>query len=253
MGTNQELTAFYQRHEQAFLPLTRWTIRHPLHRKVERSLKGLAAAVPGGILVDVGSRRSPYTIGLPVRVVGVDLEDCQQINLGFVREKVANRGKQGYFRQVLGDARALPLTDGCADITVAVEVIEHILEDRLFLDNIVRVLKRGGTFYLTTPNGEAIPNKNPYHHRHYTRETLVAILQERFDDVMVEYRLPAGPLLTYSLRSMTEGPVLVLPFVVLGHFLANAIYELLCGLRVFTATPKLASILEARCRCPRKG
>ena len=47
---------------------------------------------------------------------------------------------------------ALPLSDGTADATAAVEVIEHLENPRAFMRELVRVTKPGGWVVVTTPN-----------------------------------------------------------------------------------------------------
>ena len=50
------------------------------------------------------------------------------------------------------DSGRVPLPDGCADIVAAVETIEHLENPRLFLRELVRLVKVGGTVIVTTPN-----------------------------------------------------------------------------------------------------
>lgn len=54
-------------------------------------------------------------------------------------------------RQVACDATELPFTDGSFDGMVCSEVIEHIENDSRVLEEIHRVLRRGGELYLTCP------------------------------------------------------------------------------------------------------
>lgn len=55
---------------------------------------------------------------------------------------------------VRGDVRALPFRDGCASLTVAFEIIEHLQpwEVEGFIDELRRVTKPGGLVALSTPN-----------------------------------------------------------------------------------------------------
>jgi 2-polyprenyl-3-methyl-5-hydroxy-6-metoxy-1,4-benzoquinol methylase len=50
------------------------------------------------------------------------------------------------------DRDRLPLTDACAEVTAAVEVIEHLENPRAFVRELVRVTKPGGWIVITTPN-----------------------------------------------------------------------------------------------------
>jgi len=58
------------------------------------------------------------------------------------------------------------------DTVVAFQVIEHIKNDLLFIEEIYRVLKPGGKAYLTTPNKLKTLTRNPWHIREYTALSL---------------------------------------------------------------------------------
>ncbi|NNF35442.1 MAG: methyltransferase domain-containing protein, partial [Saprospiraceae bacterium] len=62
-------------------------------------------------------------------------------------------------------------------------VIEHIKDDRHFLDEIYRVLKPGGTALITTPNIKMSLSRNPWHIREYTAEQLKLLARKMFDEV----------------------------------------------------------------------
>jgi len=54
------------------------------------------------------------------------------------------------------DGDAIPLVDECVDVFFGGEVIEHVREPRLFLQEIARVTKDGADVVLTTPNRDAL-------------------------------------------------------------------------------------------------
>ncbi|WP_109831306.1 class I SAM-dependent methyltransferase [Reichenbachiella versicolor] len=68
------------------------------------------------------------------------------------------------------------------DTVISFQVIEHIKDDRLFLEEIRRVLKPGGKAFLTTPNITMSLTRNPWHIREYTRMTLERLVQSVFQD-----------------------------------------------------------------------
>lgn len=70
----------------------------------------------------------------------------------------------------------LPFRDGTFDYVVSFQVIEHIADDRRFVSEIYRVLRKGGKFIVTTPNRPMSITRNPWHVREYTSEELYMLL-----------------------------------------------------------------------------
>lgn len=64
------------------------------------------------------------------------------------------------------------LPDNTYDSVVSFQVIEHIQDDVLFLNEIHRVMKPGGIALLTTPNRKLSLSRNPWHIREYLAEEL---------------------------------------------------------------------------------
>jgi SAM-dependent methyltransferase len=147
----------------------------------------------GEQILDVGGRRSPYTVGLAARITIIDLpresEVQSQLGLG-VNELVLTQIRQrrsNIENVILGDMTKCTLPSASFDGVISIEVIEHIPDDETFVAQLARVLKPGGWVYLTTPNGDGIPNTNPDHVRHYKREQLTNLLSRHFDEVRVTY------------------------------------------------------------------
>jgi 2-polyprenyl-3-methyl-5-hydroxy-6-metoxy-1,4-benzoquinol methylase len=72
---------------------------------------------------------------------------------------------------------------GGFDCLVTCQVIEHVEDDHLFVDEIHRVLKPGGVAIITTPNIKMTLSRNPWHVREYTKEELKALVSRKFSDV----------------------------------------------------------------------
>lgn len=89
------------------------------------------------------------------------------------------------------DGRELPLPDEHADVFISFETIEHINDDKSFLNEVVRVLKPNGVFICSTPNRTiTMPARNlsdtpwnPYHVREYNEAEFRALLSSRFNSV----------------------------------------------------------------------
>ena len=73
--------------------------------------------------------------------------------------------------------------DKAFDTIVSFQVIEHIKPDRLFLREINRVLKPGGTALITTPNIKMTLSRNPWHIREYTADELTNLAAGIFPQV----------------------------------------------------------------------
>ncbi len=187
--------------------------------KIRRELAALVRS--NDELLDVGGRRSPYTVGLPARITILDLprENEQQKALGLgVDDAVLATIKQrrsNIERVVLEDMTRCSLPSSSFDGAVAVEVIEHVVEDERFVANIARVLRPGGWAYFTTPNGDYIKKPEGGDHvRHYRREELAALLRRHFADVHVSYGIATGKNRSYAMRPWNWKPWRVLESVV---------------------------------------
>lgn len=72
------------------------------------------------------------------------------------------------------------LTSNSFDTIVSFQVIEHIKDDKSFLQEIYRVLKPGGKALLTTPNIKKTLSRNPWHEREYTAQQLTDLAKTIF-------------------------------------------------------------------------
>jgi 2-polyprenyl-3-methyl-5-hydroxy-6-metoxy-1,4-benzoquinol methylase len=84
-----------------------------------------------------------------------------------------------------GDVTRLPYEDDHFDLVVCFEVIEHLAERDLALDEFRRVLRADGLLALSSPNRDIYPPGNPHHVHEYLPEELRAALQERFSFVQL--------------------------------------------------------------------
>jgi ubiquinone/menaquinone biosynthesis C-methylase UbiE len=76
---------------------------------------------------------------------------------------------------------ALPFDDGSFDLVLCAETIEHVRDVQLFLSEIRRVLRPGGTLALTTPANlplGRLPDPLSPHLRFFTRRSLRRLLDE---------------------------------------------------------------------------
>jgi 2-polyprenyl-6-hydroxyphenyl methylase/3-demethylubiquinone-9 3-methyltransferase len=95
---------------------------------------------PGAVLVDLacgGGLMAPHVAPLGYRHVGIDIGVT---GLHLAREHGVT--------PVVGSVLAVPLADGCADVVLAGEILEHVEDDVAVLAECARLLRPGGTLVL---------------------------------------------------------------------------------------------------------
>ncbi|MBM0275644.1 methyltransferase domain-containing protein [Micromonospora tarensis] len=106
------------------------------------------ATRPGALLVDLGCGAgllAPHLSGKGYRHVGVDL----------TRSALLQAAEHGV-SVVQGDATAVPLPDGCADVVSAGELLEHVPAWPRVVAEACRLLRPGGLLVLDTLNDTAL-------------------------------------------------------------------------------------------------
>ncbi len=203
---------------EAFLPPIQRQVRQRLNRLVNNSGNGRSTRV-----LDVGGRKSHYTTGVPALVTILDLpresELQQQLNLGLLPSQIETlRSRRSNIeRVVLEDMTRCSLPDNLFDVVVSVEVLEHVEQDANFIRQVHRVLKPGGAFLMTTPNGDFVKNNNPDHKRHYTFVQLHRLLASEFMGVQIEYAIRGGSFRRYGLKSWSPGKPLQTAMSMFGN------------------------------------
>lgn len=180
----------------------------PLYKQVRRQLlREISGTRDTMSILDVGGRKSQYTIGIPAKITILDLpreSDTQNaLNLG-INDHIAAQLKSNRSNieaLVIGDMTRSDLPSESFDMVIAVEVLEHVEEDERFVSEVSRVLKPGGKFIMTTPNGDfaKIPSKD--HKRHYELKQLSGLLAKYFDKAEVEYAIAGGKYRSMGLKS----------------------------------------------------
>ena len=121
---------------------------------------------------------SDYLSGKAGRVVGVD---CAP--------EIVARGRGRYSHSgasfLTMDGCALGFQDESFDCIFSQDTIEHIRDDRQFVAEIARVLRRTGTLIIFTPHGKGVAYKpeDPYHVREYNQEEFRNILSPYFSTI----------------------------------------------------------------------
>jgi ubiquinone/menaquinone biosynthesis C-methylase UbiE len=150
---------------------------NPIHQRLYKAYIVARSYVFGDLLeIGCGEGRGVAALGpLVNRYHGID-------KIGEILERL----KQKYPGHTFEQAHLPPLAtipSNSFDSVVSFQVIEHIQQDQLFLEEIYRVLKPGGVAMISTPNIRFSLTRNPWHVREYTPEQLLQRCEQFFDRV----------------------------------------------------------------------
>ncbi len=111
----------------------------PFHTLLRRRIAETAATLgPGSMVLDAGAGECPHAALFPnTRYYTLDR------GIGDVRWDYSRIG-------VVGDAHALPFASGTFDAVVNIQVLEHLQEPGVAIQEFARVLKPGGRLILST-------------------------------------------------------------------------------------------------------
>ncbi len=185
-----------------------------VRKDLKRLLQDVSKTTKQPSVLDVGGRKSPYTIGLPTSVTLLDVPQeegtRQNLNLGFTDSILSTiqQKRSNIDNLIIQDMTKSTIPNASYDAVICVEVIEHVEEDEPFVANISKVIKKGGWAYFTTPNGDYIkndgPNRNLDHVKHYKRMELKELLERHFDKVDVHYAVKTGKYRVNGLKSFRK-------------------------------------------------
>ena len=121
---------------------------------------------------------------------GIELlyKNCQKYvaidKIGTVIEQLERQFPAVEFHQM--NIPPIPeFADHSFDRILSFQVIEHIKDDLSFLQEIKRLLKKGGKALITTPNHKFTLTRNPWHQREYFADELQQLANQVFDKVQI--------------------------------------------------------------------
>jgi 2-polyprenyl-3-methyl-5-hydroxy-6-metoxy-1,4-benzoquinol methylase len=113
-------------------------------------------------------------------------------NMAFIHADAAQAGLKAKLTsdQVLG-----------VDLITSSEVIEHVIDDQMFLNNVAEILSPGGVFFLTTQSGKQYRMDKEVlgHLRHYNREALCKMAEKAGLKIVSSYNC-GFPILSLQKR-----------------------------------------------------
>ena len=114
--------------------------------------------------------------GTELTLYGIDLYNRDIPGVNFIKHDLNN---------------GIPLEENFFDYVVAGEILEHIFDDEMLLNEVVRVLKNSGKFILSVPNVHFLYDRvtalfgrmplfayRPHHYHFYNKEVIIKLLQK---------------------------------------------------------------------------
>ena len=152
------------------------TSDNPIHQRLLKAYY-LAKDHISGNLLEIGCGE-----GRGVGLLQDDVDSYTGIDkINEVVDKLSAQFPQASFTQSV--IPPLSFADEKFDSVISFQVIEHIKDDKSYLEEIARVLKPGGRALLTTPNIKNSLSRNPWHIREYTASDLTELCKPYFSKV----------------------------------------------------------------------
>lgn len=199
---------------------------NPIHQRLLKPYMVVKDFIGGRVLeLGCGEGRGLETI-MPIvdHYYGLD-------KIGEVVERLKLKYPQAIFEKAVFPPMD-HLADSSFDHIISFQVIEHVRNDHLFLKEIYRLLKPGGTAIISTPNRKLSLSRNPWHIREYLPEELTALCNSIFDRIEPRGITGNEKVMTYhernreSVNKIMKYDILKLQYR-LPSFLLKIPYEIL--------------------------
>lgn len=219
--------------------------RHWWFRGRRRILAGLLAGLDpplprGARVLDVGCGTGANTPVLAAEGRSVVGLDPSPLALGLHQRRVPEAAGRGATRRVRGHAGQLPFADASFDLVVALDVLEHLDDDRAAAAELRRVVRTGGAVVVFVPALRllwGLQDEVSHHRRRYRRATLRAVVAAgglKLERITYFNTLLFPPILAARLAMRLWRPAAVQSENQLGGPVANALLE-----RLFSAEAPL--------------
>jgi 2-polyprenyl-3-methyl-5-hydroxy-6-metoxy-1,4-benzoquinol methylase len=87
-----------------------------------------------------------------IRFIQDDYANSNIVAVDVNRSKIRKAAKFIRASFIIADVRHIPLRQSSCDMVSCLEVVEHMKTTKSFFNDIIRILKRGGIFVISTPN-----------------------------------------------------------------------------------------------------
>lgn len=141
-------------------------------KEYSNSAIDLSVKYAKGVLLDIGCGRMPYKAKFSKKVtkyIGIDHPEVSVLYESLY---------SGYEKpDILADATKIPLKNSIADTIICMQVIEHFPDPDKALDEMKRLLKKGGNLIISTVQSYPLHNE-PYDYRRFTKYGLMKIVEK---------------------------------------------------------------------------
>jgi len=129
-------------------------LRYEYHYHLQPLFDRIAAAHPGGKLLEVGCSMGNDTIQFARRGMQVSGVDLTEAAIELINKRFALYGLSGDFR--VADAEKLPFADATFDAVYSFGVLHHTPDTAGSIEEVRRVLKPGGKAYIMLYNTRSL-------------------------------------------------------------------------------------------------
>ena len=128
-----------------------------------------------------------------IDITGVELDEMAVEYVNFTY------GNKAGIKYLQGSILNLPFEDKTFDVVTSFETIVHVEDDKGQVKEVLRVLKDGGLYIVSTPNAwsEHLFGKTKYHVRDYNYEQITSLLSD-YCDILECYNQNSGSVTPFN-------------------------------------------------------
>lgn len=181
----------YQRFFQ-HLPQTLQNVIDPLSKGLRDFVwQAAQSTAPNSIVIDAGSGYSPYRAFFNhAKYFSID---SGQGDAGWNYSNISIRG----------DLCQLPFSSNIADIVICTQVLEHVPEPQIVIEELYRIMKPNGVLYLTAPQGWG-EHQVPHDYFRFTSFALNRMFSHAgFSEIVIQ---PMGGFFIYLGNRIAQAP-----------------------------------------------